>query len=115
MDNDQSQTSKAARKAIEKIEAEFRKIPARSPDLKPIENVFHLVKESPENEAIAGNITIVDPYFDKNSHTLRVGGRLKYSDLLEATKYPVIIPHGHPIKEKIIQKRQQELLHAGLK
>ncbi|CAB3977409.1 Hypothetical predicted protein [Paramuricea clavata] len=57
MDNDQSQMSKAARKAIEKIEAEFHKIPARSPDLKPIENVFHLVKKCLKNEAIANNIT----------------------------------------------------------
>ncbi|CAB3985152.1 Hypothetical predicted protein [Paramuricea clavata] len=57
MDNDQSQTSKAARKAMEKIEAEFHQISATSPDLKPNENVFHLVKKSLENEAIADNIT----------------------------------------------------------
>jgi transposase len=57
MDNDQSQASKAARKAMEKIDGEFHKIPPRSPDLKPIENVFHLVKKSLENEAIANNIT----------------------------------------------------------
>jgi hypothetical protein len=42
---------------MEKIEAEFHKIPARSSDLKPIENVFHLVKKTLENEAIANNIT----------------------------------------------------------
>jgi hypothetical protein len=42
---------------MEKIEAEFHKIPARSPDLKPIENVVHLVKKTLENEAIANNIT----------------------------------------------------------
>ena len=53
MDNDPSQ----ARKAMEKIEAEFHKIPATSPDLNPTENLFHLVKKSLENEAIANNIT----------------------------------------------------------
>jgi transposase len=57
MDNDPSQSSKAARKAMEKIEAEFHKIPATSPDLNPTENLFHLVKKSLENEAIANNIT----------------------------------------------------------
>jgi hypothetical protein len=57
MDNDPSQTRKAARKAMGKIDAEFHKIPARWPDLNPIENVFHLVKKSLENEAIANNIT----------------------------------------------------------
>ena len=57
MDNDLSQSSKAARKAMEKIEAEFHKIPAKSPDLNPTENLFHLVMKSLENEAIANNIT----------------------------------------------------------
>jgi hypothetical protein len=42
---------------MEKIEAEFHKIPARSPDLNQIENVFHLAKKSLENEAIANNRT----------------------------------------------------------
>jgi transposase len=56
MDNDTSQTSKAARKAIEKSDAEFHKIPATSSDLNPIENVFQLVKKSLENEAIANNL-----------------------------------------------------------
>ncbi len=57
MDNDPSQTSKAARKAMENIDAKFFKIPARSPDLNPIENTFHLVKKSLDNEALANNIT----------------------------------------------------------
>jgi transposase len=57
MDNDISQTSKAAGNAMEKIEAEFDKIPATSPDLNPIENLFHWERKSRENEAIANNIT----------------------------------------------------------
>ncbi len=57
MDSDPSQTSKAARKAMENIDAKFLKIPARSPDLDPIENTFHLVKKSLDNEASANNIT----------------------------------------------------------
>jgi hypothetical protein len=36
----------------------------------------------------------LDPYFDKDSRTLRVGGRFQYSHLQEATKHPVKIPHG---------------------
>jgi hypothetical protein len=57
MDNDPLKTSKVARKAMQKIEAEFHEIPARSPDLNLIENLFHLVKKSLENEAIENNIT----------------------------------------------------------
>ena len=57
MDNDPSQTSKAAKSALEDIEAEMQEIPPRSPDLNPIENIFHLVKNFLENEAISENIT----------------------------------------------------------
>ena len=57
MDNDPSQRSKAAAKALEGIEAELLEIPARSPDVDCIENVFHLVKRFLEEEAIALNIT----------------------------------------------------------
>ncbi len=44
MDNDASQTSKAAMEALSDIQATFIKIPPCSPDLNPIENVFHNVK-----------------------------------------------------------------------
>ena len=45
MDNDPSQRSLAARKAIKTECCELFSIPARSPDLNPIENMFHLVKK----------------------------------------------------------------------
>ena len=57
MDNDPCQTSQAAKSALEEIEAEFHEIPNRSPDLNPIENIFHLVKRFLEKEAILKNIT----------------------------------------------------------
>ena len=44
MDNDPSQTSKAAKSALEDIQAQMQEISPRSPDLNPIENIFHLVK-----------------------------------------------------------------------
>ena len=56
MNNNPSQTSKVVQKAMENIDAEFHKIPARSPDLNPIENIFHLVKKSLDHET-ANNIT----------------------------------------------------------
>ena len=46
MDNDPCQTSRKAMSAINQIECELHQIPARSPDLNPIENVFHLIKKS---------------------------------------------------------------------
>ena len=56
MGNDPSQTSKVALSALENIEAELHKIPPRSPDLNPIENIFHVVKSMLRREAIARNI-----------------------------------------------------------
>ena len=52
MDNDPSQRSLAARKAIKKECCELFSIPARSPDLNPIENMFHLVKKQLEYQVI---------------------------------------------------------------
>lgn len=46
MDNDPCQTSKKALTALKDIECDLHRIPARSPDLNPIENVFHLVKKT---------------------------------------------------------------------
>ncbi len=42
---------------MENIDAKFLKTPARSPDLNPIENTFHVVKKSLHNQTLANNIT----------------------------------------------------------
>ena len=44
----------------------------------------------------------LDPFYDKRDRLLRVGGRSQYSDLPEGIKHPIILPHGHPVVEKII-------------
>ena len=46
MDNDPCQTSGKAMSAINQIECELHQIPAHSPDLNPMDNVFHLIKKS---------------------------------------------------------------------
>ena len=56
MDNDPSQNSKAAREAIYQIRATLVKIPARSPDLNPIENIFHNVKRELHQQALDNRI-----------------------------------------------------------
>ena len=44
MDNDPSQRSMVAKDALQGIDAELVEISARSPDLNPIENIFHNIK-----------------------------------------------------------------------
>ena len=63
MDNDPCQNSKVAVNALEKIECKLHKIPARSPDLNPIENVFHIVKKTLNEEAL--NSKIIRESFDE--------------------------------------------------
>ncbi len=57
MDNDPCQNSKAAREAPQEIGATVVNIPARSPDLNPIENVFHNVKRTLHKQAMERMIT----------------------------------------------------------
>ena len=57
MDNCPCQTSKVAMASLGQVEAELLKIPARSPDINPIENIFHLVKSQLNKQAVTENIT----------------------------------------------------------
>ena len=65
MDNDPSHTSNAARQAMQDIEAEFDKIPSRSQDFNPVENISHLMRKNLEHEAIEPVI-----HYQSNEHFL---------------------------------------------
>ena len=56
IDNEPCQTSKKALAALRDIEAELHRIPPRSLDLNPIENVFHLLKNHLVREALTMKI-----------------------------------------------------------
>ena len=55
-DGDPSQNSKIACDAMEAVGCRLFKIPARSPDLNPIENIFHLIGKYLKRDAINKNI-----------------------------------------------------------
>ena len=56
MDNDPSQTSRVALDAVEDCAIQFLSIPTRSPDINPIENVFHVVRSELRKEAMEQKI-----------------------------------------------------------
>ena len=56
MDNDPSQVFKLAMSVLREIECELSKIPSPLPDLNPCESIFHIVKDSLDNEAIEKHI-----------------------------------------------------------
>ena len=55
-DGDPSQNSAAARLAMDAVGCRLFKIPARSPDLNPIENVFHNIRRKLNEDALEGKI-----------------------------------------------------------
>ena len=57
MDSCPCQTSVKAKRALQSIKAEMQIIPARSPDLNPMENVFHFLRTRLEKEVKEKNIT----------------------------------------------------------
>ena len=56
-DGDPSQNSAVAREAMKHVNAQLLKIPARSPDINPIENFFHLLSERLRQDAIQHQYT----------------------------------------------------------
>ena len=57
-DGDPSQNCAAAKKkTFQELNAELLSIPARSPDINPIENLFHIGREDLQKEALVLNIT----------------------------------------------------------
>ena len=51
-DDDPSQNSKVAKAAMKSCIFLLHQIPARSPDLNPIENVFHIVKKDLQTDTV---------------------------------------------------------------
>jgi transposase len=56
-DGDPNQNSRKAKLAMSAVGARNFTIPARSPDLNPIENVFHNVKRQLQDDALSKRIT----------------------------------------------------------
>ncbi|UYV63476.1 hypothetical protein LAZ67_2004175 [Cordylochernes scorpioides] len=55
----------------------------------------------------------LNPFIDK-SGLLRVGGRLRYSNLQFDEKHPIILPRDHFITELIVRQCHLDHLHSGL-
>ena len=71
-DGDPCQNSKAAREAMGHCHSELLKIPPRSPDLNPIENIFNLASRKLEKDALQQGITreSYDEFCDRVERTI---------------------------------------------
>ena len=79
MDGCRRQNSRAAMHAIEKVGAKVFKIPARSPDLNPIENFFNNVTMKLNNDAIQKQITREGIH----EFSLRVKATAEFQDMVK--------------------------------
>ncbi len=72
-DGDPSQNCKSAREAWEALGATLLKIPPRSPDLNPIENIFHLATRELNKETVDKKISreTFDEFSSRVKRTLR--------------------------------------------
>lgn len=83
MDNDPSQNSTRAKTALRRVKAHLCAIPARSPDINPIENLFHNVKKSLQSQAIENNI--VRESFDQFRDRVKEAFRTFNTDIIDKT------------------------------
>lgn len=69
-----------------------------------------------ENRGLStkSNILSLNPFLDKHD-TLRVGGRLRNSNLPEDTKHPILLPHDNKLTELFIWQAHSRTLHGGPK
>ena len=56
-DGDPSQNSEVAKSAMSRANSTLLKLPPRSPDLHPIENLFHIASNKLKEQAVSQNIT----------------------------------------------------------
>jgi transposase len=69
-DGDPRQNSKIAKDALESVKAKLFAIPPRSPDLNPIENVFHLANNAQTKDARTIEYETRDEFVDRIKRTL---------------------------------------------
>ena len=69
-------------------------------------------RRSNKNRRAESKLWKLDPFVDKRG-ILRVGGRLKKSDLNNAIKHPAILPKSCLIVQRIIEYVHREVQHGG--
>lgn len=78
---------------------------AFSQELKALKNRIEISHKS--------SIRALNPFLDKDD-ILRVGGRLKHSELQTDIKHPILLPHHSRLIELIIQHEHKNNLHSGI-
>lgn len=62
---------------------------------------------------VTSAIISLTPFLDREG-IMRVGGRLKHSDMLQEARHPMLLPRKHRLTELIILQEHIRNLHSGL-
>ncbi|XP_046548628.1 uncharacterized protein LOC124258605 [Haliotis rubra] len=71
-----------------------------------------LLKDQKKFLKASTNLSRLDPYIDSDG-VLRVGGRIKNSNLSFSFKHPVILPRKHHVTDMIVRHFHEKLGHQG--
>ena len=72
------------------------------------QDIIGCIKKGKSNDMISKLQLFLD-----DNNLIRCNARLQYSDLLDSTKYPILLPRSHPITSLIIRHNHLNLLHSG--
>lgn len=72
------------------------------------DEIINIQKGNPCGKRLAS----LSPFID-NDGLIRVGGRIRHSDLSLNEKHPIIIPKSHPVTTILIDYYHEKYLHAG--
>jgi hypothetical protein len=72
------------------------------------------IQELVRNQQIhkSSNLLSLNPFLD-NDNILRVGGRIRHSNVNLDQKHPIVIPGSHHVTKLIIEQEHKRLMHAG--
>ena len=74
------------------------------------EDYFRL--EGGKNCSKSSALLSLSPFFDENQ-VIRVGGRLRNSDLPHEEKHPILLPNNHPVTRCVLQHYHEKAAHQG--
>ena len=69
------------------------------------------IKAIEAGKQLVGNITVLSPFVDGDG-ILRVGGRLRHSDLSWERKHPMLLPYSHHVTTLVIRYEHLRLFRA---
>ncbi|XP_062556615.1 uncharacterized protein LOC134221439 [Armigeres subalbatus] len=72
------------------------------------------IKNIERGKLVKGKLRNLNPIFDKGERLLRVGGRIRHSDLPRDQKHPIILPEKNFFTDLVIETIHREQLHIGL-